>query len=79
MSSLPLTTRLRYVKTKDPKVLTLFCDYLGDRIEIKNIQKDGSYWFMWFIPNDKGSDIKSGEIKIGTNSKGQKAVGYVKD
>ena len=78
MYNLPLTTRLRYVKAKDADTLTLFCDTLGSRIEIKSISKDGSYWVLWFIPDDKGRDVKSGEIKTGLNKKGQKAIGYVR-
>lgn len=79
MSTLPMTTRLRYVKAKEASTLTLFCDTLGARIEIKSIVKDGTYWVLWFIPDDKGRDVKSGEIKIGQNAKGQKAIGYVRN
>ncbi len=75
---LPQTTRLRYVKAKDADVLTFFCDTLANRIEIKSINNVGPYWFLWFVPDDTKSDIKSGEIAIGKNSKGQKAVGYVR-
>jgi hypothetical protein len=66
------------VKAKDADVLTLFCDTLPNRIEIKSINKEGPYWFLWFVPDDSRQDMKSGEIAIGKNSKGQKAIGYVR-
>jgi len=75
---IPQTTRLRYVKAKEADVLTLFCDTLGDRIEIKTINNLGPYWFLWFIPDDKKSDIASGEIAVGKNKIGQKAIYYVR-
>lgn len=73
----PQTTRLRYVKAKDADTIQFFCD-MNARIEIKQIVKDGAYWFLWFVPDDKKSDILSGEIRIGLNLKKQRAIGYVK-
>lgn len=75
---LPTTTRLRYVKAKSADVIEFFCDQLGKRIEIKAIHKDGSFWFLWFVPDDSKSDERSGEIQIGKNARGQKAIGYVR-
>jgi len=60
---LPQTTRLRWVKAKKPETLQAFCDKLGKRIEIKTVVKDGSYWFMWFVPDDKKGDVPSGTLK----------------
>ena len=60
---LPQTTRLRWVKAKKPETIQAFCDKLGKRIEIKSIVKDGDFWFMWFVPDDKRSDVKSGQLK----------------
>lgn len=60
---LPRTTRLRWVKAKKPETLQAFCDKLDKRIEIKNIVKDGEFWFLWFVPDDKRSDIQSGQLK----------------
>lgn len=76
--ALPTTTRLRYVKAKDADVLTFFCDSLANRIEIKSINNVGTYWFLWFVPDDTKSDIQSGEIAVGRNKLGQKAIGYVR-
>jgi len=66
---LPQTTRLRFVSAKNPKTLTAFCDSLGKRIEIKQIVFDGNLWFLWFIPDDKKSDIQSGQLKENKNGK----------
>lgn len=68
---LPQTTRLRWVKAKKPETLQAFCLNLGRRIEIKQLVKDGDYWFLWFIPDDKGADIRSGTLKDVKN-KGEK-------
>lgn len=59
----PSTTRLRWVSAKKPEVIQAFCDSLGKRIEIKQIVWAGSEWFLWFVPDDKGADIKSGALK----------------
>lgn len=75
---LPMTTRLRYVKAKDPLTLVKFCDNLSKRIEIKDIVYSSPYWFLWFVPDDKSSDVRSGEIVI-ASSKGKEAIGYVKN
>lgn len=60
---LPRTTRLRWVSAKKPEEIQAFCDSLGSRIEIKQIVWTGSEWFLWFVPDDKGADKKSGPIK----------------
>lgn len=60
---LPQSTRLRWVSAKAPETLEKFCNALGKRIEIKSINRVGSEWFLWFVPDDKKSDIKSGKIK----------------
>jgi hypothetical protein len=60
---LPRTTRLRFVKAKKPETLQAFCDKLDKRIEVKSIVKDGEFWFLWFIPDDKRNDIQSGQLK----------------
>lgn len=74
---LPSTTRLRYVQAASPDDITKFCDLLGKRIEIKAVLKDGPNWVLWFVPDDKGGDMKSGKIKIVTQ-KGREVIGYVK-
>jgi hypothetical protein len=61
---LPQTTRLRYIKAKNPDDVTKFCDLLSKRIEVKTVYAEGSYVFLWFVPDDKGQDLPSGEIKI---------------
>ena len=77
MASLPATTRLRYVRARTPEVLTKFCDALSGRIEIKHIVKDGAHWFLWFVPDDKGRDIQSGEIVI-VKQNNKELIGYVR-
>ena len=66
---LPQTTRLRWVSAKNPRTIEAFCDKLGKRIEIKSIVKDGGFWFLWFVPDDKRSDIQSGQLKEVTMKK----------
>lgn len=59
----PDTTRLRFVSSKDPKALIQFLDSLGVRVEVKgNPVFNGKKWFLWFIPSDKGADVKSIEL-----------------
>lgn len=60
---LPQTTRLRWVSAKKPETLTNFCDKLGKRIEIKQIVFVNGLWFLWFIPDDKKTDVRSGRLK----------------
>ncbi len=66
---LPKTTRLRWVKAKKPETLQAFCDKLDKRIEIKSIVKDGDFWFLWFVPDDKRTDVPSGTLKEVENAK----------
>lgn len=60
----PRTTRLRWVSAVDPKAIETFCEALGSRIEIKEMVWDGSRWFLWFVPDDRGADVKSGPITL---------------
>lgn len=69
---LPSTTRLRWVKAKKPETIQAFCDKLGKRIEVKTLSHVEGFWFMWFIPDDKKSDIKSGTLKEVENGKPSK-------
>ena len=46
----------------------MFCDKLDKRIEIKSIVKDGEFWVLWFIPDDKRNDVRSGILKEVTNA-----------
>lgn len=59
----PKTTRLRWVKAKRPETIQAFCDRLDKRIEIKSLNHVGGFWFLWFVPDDKRADIKSGQLK----------------
>lgn len=63
---LPSTTRLRWVSAKEPRAIEAFCDGLGKRIEIKSVVWNGTEWVLWFVPDDRGSDVKSGPIKLKT-------------
>ena len=57
---LPKTTRLRYFAAKNPNDLVLFLDQLGTRIQVYGSpQWNGKKWYLWFVPNDRGNDIKS--------------------
>jgi hypothetical protein len=55
----PSTTRLRFVSSKSPEMIQRFCDRLGARIQIYQITFADKKWFLWFVPSDKGADIKS--------------------
>lgn len=61
--SLPTTTRLRWVSAKSPKTIENFCNNLDMRIEVKQLVFANGLWFLWFIPDDKRSDVKSGRLK----------------
>jgi hypothetical protein len=60
---LPRNTRLRWVKAKKPETIQAFCDKLDKRIEIKEIVNVGGFWFLWFVPDDKRADVRSGQLK----------------
>jgi len=60
---LPTTTRLRWVSAKKPETIQKFCDTLDKRIEVKQILYVGGLWFLWFVPDDKRADVKSGRLK----------------
>jgi hypothetical protein len=74
---LPQTTRLRYIKAKSPDDVTKFCDLLSKRIEVKTVYAEGGYVFLWFVPDDKLSDVPSGEIKI-IKQGAKELIGYVR-
>lgn len=66
----PKHTRLRWVASSDKKLIVEWCNTLGARIEIKGCpQWDGKAWVLWFVPDDNGPDIPSGNL-----TKGQKRV-----
>lgn len=56
---LPKETRLRYVYSKDPSKFELWLQALGSRVQIYNMVWNGKAWYLWFVPNDKGADVKS--------------------
>jgi hypothetical protein len=53
------------MKAKTPDLLQKFCDGLGVRIQIYQVvwNPTDKAWYLWFVPDDKGQDIPSGEIK----------------
>ena len=59
---LPSSTRLRYVKSKDPSMFQIWLDKLGSRVQIYSMVWDGSSWFLWFVPDDRGLDIDSVDL-----------------
>lgn len=60
---LPKHTRLRFVSAKKPESVQKFCDTLGKRIQIYQLVWTGKEWFLWFVPDDKSSDLPSGKLK----------------
>lgn len=60
---LPKTTRLRWVSAKKPETIQAFCDTLDKRVEVKNVVYANGLWFLWFVPDDKRGDVKSGRLK----------------
>lgn len=60
MDVLPQTTRLRFVSAKKPEQIQQFLDLLGRRVQIYGAPVwDGNRWYLWFVPNDRASDINS--------------------
>lgn len=59
----PRYTRLRWVSAKNPETIERFCEALGKRIQIYSITYAGGSWVLWFVPDDRGIDIKSGKLK----------------
>lgn len=57
-----LTTRLRWVSSKDPMMLQTFLERLGSRVQIYQVVFDGTKWFLWFVPGDNSADILSGNL-----------------
>lgn len=59
-SGKPKTTRLRYIKSKDPNALVEFLNQLGVRVQIYGAPVYAkNAWFLWFVPSDSGQDINS--------------------
>lgn len=57
------TTRLRYIKAKDPNLIVEFLNRLGVRVRVYGSpQWNGKSWFCWFVPDDRGADIKSVDL-----------------
>ncbi len=52
-------TRLRYAKSRNPDLFEIYLSRLGVRVSIYDIVYDGKKWFVWFVPDDRGRDIKS--------------------
>lgn len=59
---LPQTTRLRYVTAKKREDIPLYFNALGKRVQIYSINWDGKKWVVWFVPDDRGQDIKSVDL-----------------
>jgi len=59
----PDHTRLRFVSAKDPMDIQLFLRKIQRRIEIKgNPTFVEGRWYVWFVPGDQESDIKTIEL-----------------
>jgi hypothetical protein len=61
--SIPSNTRLRRFEAKSSQEIEDLVNALGVRIQIYGAPVfDGKRWTLWFVPNDKGADIKSVRI-----------------
>lgn len=58
----PRITRLRFVTAKDAETLVQFCNRLGVRIQIYDIEFAKGKWYLWFVPDDFKDDIQSGDL-----------------
>lgn len=60
MPSEVAVTRLRFVSAKTAEELPAFLTALGRRVQIYGAPVwDGKRWYLWFVPSDRGADIKS--------------------
>lgn len=48
-----VSTRLRFIKSKEINLLTSFIDRLSFKVEIKSIAHDGKKWACFFIIPDE--------------------------
>lgn len=55
----PDTTRLRYVRSKDADLISLWTNKIGVRIQIYAVTWNGKQHYVWFVPSDDGEDIRS--------------------
>lgn len=61
--NLPKTTRLRFVKSKKPERIVEFLNALGSRVQIYGSPVwDGKAWWLWFVPDDRKTDVPSLEL-----------------
>lgn len=58
----PSITRLRWVSSKDAKIIQLFTRKIEQRIQIYSINFARGKWVMWFTPGDIEKDIQSGDL-----------------
>lgn len=58
----PKITRLRWVSASGAETIERFTSRLGMRIQIYSINRVGSKWFLWFVPDDLKDDVQSGEL-----------------
>lgn len=56
-------TRLRFVFHEKPEVIQAFCDGLDKKIEVYGIVYAGNKWYLWFVPPEGTSDMKSGPLQ----------------
>lgn len=69
MSDKPATTRLRWVRSKDPDTIVEWTQRIGVRVQIYQVlqAKDGK-WYVWFVPGDQSTDLPSGDLDNGSRS-----------
>lgn len=62
--AVPGTTRLRYVRSKDPDQLIAFLAALTFRVQVYGSPVwDGKKWILWFVPPDDVTiDVPSGDL-----------------
>lgn len=59
-ANIPKYTRLRFAKSRSPELLSAYLQRLGRRVQVYGAPVwNGKAWFLWFVPDDRGADIKS--------------------
>jgi hypothetical protein len=55
----PISTRLRYVSSKDHKKIPMYFNRLGRRVQIYSAYYADGKHYVWFVPGDDAKDIAS--------------------
>jgi len=52
-------TRLRYARSQNPDNFAPFLRRLGQRVQIYDMEFAQGKWYLWFVPDDTKSDVRS--------------------